>query len=144
MTRGAPAHRSGTTCRFARTDCSQRIIARISSSPAPQIKHYSQCPGVDAIRVVWSEQIPPPTLDEDPEAFGPRPTIVRDSRGPRPTVFILPSGVTVACGYGCMKASGDDSNLAVALHWFSLLHLGEATYPNGGCRSCGPEHRRLE
>lgn len=44
---------------------------------ALQIKHYSQCNGVDMIRVVWSEQILPPTLDEDPDAFGPRPTIVR-------------------------------------------------------------------
>lgn len=44
-----------------------------------QVKHYSQCEGVEMIRVVWSEQTPPPTLDEDPDAFGPRPTIVRAS-----------------------------------------------------------------
>lgn len=41
------------------------------------VAHYSECPGVDMIRVVWSEQIPVPTMEDAPDAFGARPEMVR-------------------------------------------------------------------
>ena len=42
-----------------------------------QVGHYSSCQGVESIRVVWSEQIPAPTLGSWPEVFGPKPDLAR-------------------------------------------------------------------
>lgn len=42
------------------------------------VAHYATCPDVAQIRVVWSEQTPPPALEDGdgPEYFGPRPAMV--------------------------------------------------------------------
>lgn len=34
------------------------------------IRHYAACDGIDSIRVVWSEQSPPPNSATDPQYFG--------------------------------------------------------------------------
>ena len=62
---------------FKRRDLLQKAIA-----------HYATCPQVADIRVVWSEQVSPPSRD-DPEArlyYGPRPELVKYDSHPTTSI----------------------------------------------------------
>ena len=62
---------------FKRRDLLQQAIA-----------HYATCPQVAEIRVVWSEQVSPPSRD-DPEArlyYGPRPELVKYDSHPTTSI----------------------------------------------------------
>ncbi|CAM9291604.1 unnamed protein product [Choristocarpus tenellus] len=113
------------------------------------IEHYATCDGVDSVRVVWSEQTPPPDPRSAPHLFNHRRPVLFHTHGntslnnrfyPLPdlkteAVFVVDDDVDVPCPHLCAAYQTWERHRDALVGFYPRSHVhytGEGVHKDSG------------